>query len=976
MTSQKKSTCLLAGLALFAGGMDTLRAQQTGQLVSTPAQITFNVQPGSIPNPQTLVLTNTGATSMPFTVQVATTSGGSWLLFSPGSGNTPANIIVSANSGSLSAGTYSGSVTVTSANATNSPLVVPVTLNVGQGLGGSVFSATPASPAFTYQTGASLPVPMIIAINGSGGTAVPFTAGVLTTSGGNWLLVSPTSGTTPANLNLSVNPSGLTTGTYNGTVHVAPTSGTGGALDIPVTLTINGTPTLTVSPATGLNFAYQTGTTAPGSQSLTFATDGNPVSFTLNPTTTSGGNWLVLSTFSGQASKAQPQTVTVSANTFGLLPGTYSGNVAVSAPGASTPTLNIPVSLLISTSPLLILGPAPQPFNFQLGGAAPATQTVQISSSSTPLNFTATATPGTGGNWLTVTPATGTTPQGLTLSANAQGLAAGQYNATVTLNSFGAGNSPQTIPVTLNVSATTMLNANTSGLTFNYQTTTNQQPQAQVVNVTSTGGPLTYTVAATSANCGGNWVTVSPTTGTTPGSFTVFVNTTGVAAPQNCTGTITISSAGSSNTVTVPVALNVSTNPLLNITSSALSFTVASGATTNPPAQVIGLSSTDPNTAVQFQASATTTSGGTWLFVGPNSGSTPNNVTVQVAPFGLAPGTYTGQVTITSPSLPAAQTIPVKLTITSNVTATVTPAAVNLAVPANATAPVTATVQVTSSGTSAVTFSTSATTSQGGNWLSVTPAGGNTPGTITISANGAGLSQGVYTGQVTLQIPGAANSPISIAVTLTVGPPVGITVNNQTITFTSPVGAASNPATQTINLTSTGGPVTFTVASATTSCGNFLTATPTTGTTPAAITLSANVANQPQGTCNGTVTITAPGLAPTVVNVALNVTAAAAPQITAVKNGASYVPGAIAPGEIIIIGGANLGTTTLTSYVLNTDNTFATTVANTSVYFDNIAAPILYVRNDLVAVVVPFEIAGRLPPTSPSNTMARLRSPC
>ncbi len=949
MISLQKCSYFAVGLISMVGCLDTLRAQ-TSQLVTTPGQIVFNVQQGAIPAPQTLQVNTSNSQTVPFTIQATTSNGGQWLLFSQQTGNTPAQVLISANSAGLQPGTYNGAITITSGNVTNSPVSVPVILNVG-----SQFTVSPTSVAFSYQSGGAIPAAQSLAIN-STGVAVPFSASATTTTGGTWLLLNPTSGTTPGSVSLSVNPSGLAAGTYNGVVHLASNSPGTSGLDVPVSLVVSASPTLSAAPSAGLNFSYQTGTTVPAAQTLTFSTNGAPIAFNVSPQTNNGGNWLVLSSFSGQATQSTPQVITVTPNVSGLQPGTYTGKVTVSAPGAANQSFDIPVSLLVSTNPLLQLGAAPAAFNYQLGGALPVIQTVQVNSSSTALPFNVSVTT-TGGIWLTVTPISGTTPQALTLSASPQNLAPGQYTGTVSVTSPNAGNSPQSFAVTLNVSATTMLNASISSLTFNFQTTTLTPPQTQVVQVTSTGVPLNYTVASSTSTCGNNWLNVLPSSGTTPSSFSVAVSTAGIT-PQTCTGSISITSPGASNTITIPVAFNVSANPLLNIAPSNLSFSAPFGGTTLPQPAVISLSSTDPNTVIPFTVASGTTSGGNWLFVSSGTGNTPNNISVTVNPTGLTPGTYSGQITITSPNLPAAQVIPVTFTITSNVTATATPANVAFTIPANATVPVTQQVQITTSGTGALTFSASATTIQGGNWLTVSAPGGTTPGAITLSANATGLSQGVYNGQVTIQIPGASNSPLTIPVTLTVGPPNTIVVNNATFTFTSPAGATTNPATQAINVTSAGAPVNFTATVATTTCGNFLTATPTSGTTPATITLGVNVASLPIGTCNGTVTIGAPGIAPQVVNVTLTVTQAAVPQITAVVNAASSNPGSIAPGEIVTIYGANMGTTTLTTFIF-ANNSFATTVAGTQVLFDGIFAPIVYVRNDQLSVVVPFEVAGR-----------------
>jgi uncharacterized protein (TIGR03437 family) len=100
---------------------------------------------------------------------------------------------------------------------------------------------------FNYQTGGSTPGAQGVVVITSG-TAANFTANATTTSGGNWLSVSPQLSTTPSSLSVSVNPVGLTAGTYNGTVSLTPTgAGAGSAVNVNVSLvvTIPAPPSLT-----------------------------------------------------------------------------------------------------------------------------------------------------------------------------------------------------------------------------------------------------------------------------------------------------------------------------------------------------------------------------------------------------------------------------------------------------------------------------------------------------------------------------------------------------------------------------------------------------------------------------------------------------------------------------------------------------------------------------------------------------------
>jgi Peptidase family M23 len=76
------------------------------------------------------------------------------------------------------------------------------------------------------------------------------------------------------------------------------------------------------------------------------------------------------------------------------------------------------------------------------------------------------------------------------------------------------------------------------------------------------------------------------------------------------------------------------------------------------------------------------------------------------------------------------------------------------------------TTTLSSSG-SPVTFAVTAVTETGGNWLSVSPNGGATPSTLSLNV-ALGLAPGTYSGRVDVVASGAANSLLSVLVTLTV----------------------------------------------------------------------------------------------------------------------------------------------------------------------------------------------------------------
>ena len=82
------------------------------------------------------------------------------------------------------------------------------------------------------------------------------------------------------------------------------------------------------------------------------------------------------------------------------------------------------------------------------------------------------------------------------------------------------------------------------------------------------------------------------------------------------------------------------------------------------------------------------------------------------------------------------------------------------------------TFEVLNTGTIAFSWTTLATTLSGGNWLSISAAGGNSSptsfGSVTVAANPAGLAPGVYYGLVVVSSAGTVNSPQQFEVVLNV----------------------------------------------------------------------------------------------------------------------------------------------------------------------------------------------------------------
>jgi uncharacterized protein (TIGR03437 family) len=735
-------TIVLILAHLLGLGAEALQAQGNALLVG-PINLSFTyVGAGLQPSSQGLFVTASGA-PLAFTAAAATVAGGTWLRVSPAAGTTSATLSVSVSPGALGPGTYRGTVAIGATGAANPTVLIGVTLVVRPT---TQIAADPVRLSFQYQTGTA-PLPtrkFTVASNGAPLAVQPSTE---TFGSGDWLQVSPSFVNTPGEFEVSIRPGDITPGVYTGRITLGAPGATNTPISVEVGLTVSASPFL-IADQESVAFAHPAGQAAPLPQPLTLTTTGGPVDFTVT-TSTSGGEWLR----AGPPTGTTPATAGVFIDPADLAPGAYSGFVTFSSPAAANSPLRVPVTLTVTAGAHLRPSPSEVTLDHQIGGPPPVARIIGLSGGGAVLTFNVAPTTKTGGPWLAVGPLSGTTDSTVTLAVNPANLTPGLYEGSLRVTGAGAVNSPVDIPVNLNVTRNPLLQPSPASLSFAFQTG-KSAPAGQTVTMTSSGGPFSFTVGA-STTAGGPWLHAGAPGGTTPGTLTVSVTPAGLA-PGVYTGNITLSAAGAGNSpAAVPVTLVVSDTALLAADPPALRL--ASGGSP----QVLNLTTTD-GTPVSYTVA--TVSAGAWLQVSPRSGAAPGALTVSANPAGLAPGVYQGLVVLHAPaSANTPQIVPVTLAIAPSITAA--PAELAFHHTAGTAAPAPQTVALGGVGLS---YTASASTSAGGDWLRVAPAAGTAPASLTVSAHPAGLAPGSYHGTVTVTAPQAANSPLAIGVRLTV----------------------------------------------------------------------------------------------------------------------------------------------------------------------------------------------------------------
>jgi hypothetical protein len=318
------------------------------------------------------------------------------------------------------------------------------------------------------------------------------------------------------------------------------------------------------------------------------------------------------------------EVIKITADRTVLGPGVSRGTIAITSNGGNEEVL---VSISQPAVPMLDVNPR----SLDLGTDQTASTLTISNMGLAPLEWSITVPPTA--PWLSVTPRSGVVTDfqgstGVEVTVNRQGLAAGDYTASLTVTS---NDTDLVIPVTLRVVA---LSVSPGHLGLG----TIRQPANSLVAVANNGAaPISYTATANDP-----FLTVTPASGDLPGNLsaniTVTVNPAGLA-PGGYTGSVTISADGGAISQTVSVAFAVSgfsvSTALVNFgqieDSETRTFTI-----TNTAPDPVNFSISVPPAAAQ------------WLSVSPRTGALSGQqvITVTADPTRVAPGAFNADLRI------------------------------------------------------------------------------------------------------------------------------------------------------------------------------------------------------------------------------------------------------------------------------------------------------------------------------------------
>jgi hypothetical protein len=250
-----------------------------------------------------------------------------------------------------------------------------------------------------------------------------------------------------------------------------------------------------------------------------------------------------------------------------------------------------------------------------------------------------------------------------------------------------------------------------------------------------------------------------------------------------------------------------------------------------------------------FTWSATKDKG--WIAVAPAEGGAPGTLGVSLDAHGLAPGTYTGTVTVHAPGAEDSSVAVAVTFLVQRAGLLVTPDVVTHATNVNSNAVFNDTLRISNGGNGVLVW----TASKSKSWVTLGAVAGTGPGSVPVTIRSAGLAAGTYTDEIVITAPSAEGSPARIPVTLTVYQP-GLLVLPTLVHDSANVGTVT-PVTAVLKVSNTsGGSITWTA----TKSRPWVTLSKAAGGAPPldSVTVTMNTAGMIAGTFRDTIVFRSP----------------------------------------------------------------------------------------------------------------------
>jgi hypothetical protein len=209
-------------------------------VVDADSLLFFGDIDGTPPDPRIIHITNGGGGrigGLSVSPEYSATGMTGWLSLALNGTTAPSSLTVSILLRSLKEGSHEATIVLSSIDAQNSPVRIPVqaVLKLSQ----PVISLTPTQLEFTAEVGGATPVPQTVQVtNGGGSVLSDLEISTWYVGAGGWLSASLTTDIAPAELLAQVDPAGLSPGLYSGEIQVRSARAMNSPQTVAVTLSI------------------------------------------------------------------------------------------------------------------------------------------------------------------------------------------------------------------------------------------------------------------------------------------------------------------------------------------------------------------------------------------------------------------------------------------------------------------------------------------------------------------------------------------------------------------------------------------------------------------------------------------------------------------------------------------------------------------------------------------------------------------
>jgi hypothetical protein len=511
---------------------------------------------------------------------------------------------------------------------------------------------TPTAFQFSAEVGGANPASQNLLISNLGYGILNWRA----TSNQSWLQVTPTTGTAPATLAVSVTTAGLTYGSHNGRITIVDVSGKDSSLSSVVTFDITA-PVMQITPQMVAIEAHL-GVPPPDDK---FVQINNTGTGTLNWTLSGMPKWLRFPANSGTA----PSAVDILIIEDSLPgPGQYSASIAATSAQAinSPQTFSVQLNYL-ADSPIITTDPDTVDLTFAVNATTIDANELLIQNIGIgTLNWTIAAD----ATWVTVNPDAGVGDAVVAVSAKPGLLPTGDHYSQLTITDPAAYNSPHyavvhahvtDVPPIIRVSPDTLNFICYSG---------GPQDSARTVTITNGGGgSMPWTVVKNAV-----WLSFTPAAGNGSGQTRAEVSTGGLP-----NGTYSVwayfNAPGSTNLKdSLFVRLQIAPwTPRLCGLPAALPFLARENLALTDSQYVTVQTCAAPGMHWTISTSPA------WLTAAPTTGTESQGSNIVMSTTGMNVGNFSGQVVVTSPEASNSPvTVPASLSVIARDTISLSPA--------------------------------------------------------------------------------------------------------------------------------------------------------------------------------------------------------------------------------------------------------------------------------------------------------------